>query len=123
MKVYIESLGCASNLADTSRIKKYFVANAVELASNYKEAEIIILMSCGFNQIILEENIKRLNEFKLTGAKVYLGGCIPKINKDVAQLVDYSFGPKDLDNLDLIFGFENKIENFSSEFNNGIDLF
>lgn len=117
MKAYIESLGCASNQADTNKIKKYFVANSVQLVSDYKNAEIIVLMSCGFNQIILEENIKRLNEFKQTGAKVYLGGCIPKIKKDVNELVDYSFGPKDLDNLDLIFGFDNKIENFSSEFN------
>ena len=117
MKAYVEHLGCASNVADTNRIKKYFLANDVELVTDYMDAEIIVLMSCGFNTIMLERNIQRLKEFKKSGAKIYLGGCVPKIDKDSSKLVNYSFGPKDLDNLDLIFGFENKIENFSAEFN------
>lgn len=120
MKAYIESLGCASNLADTNKIKKYFIANEIELVLDYKNADIIILMSCGFNQIILEENIKLLQEFELnkkSNAKIYLGGCIPKINTEVTKLVDYSFGPKEIKNLDLIFGFDNKVEKFSPEFN------
>lgn len=117
MKAYIESLGCASNLADTEKIKKYFLANNVNLVSNHHVANLIVLMSCGFNQIILNENLERLEEFKKTGAKIYLGGCIPKIKKEVSELVDYTFGPKDLNKLDLIFGFENTIENFSPSFN------
>ena len=116
MKVYIESLGCESNLADTNRIMEYFKINNVKLTTNYKEADFIILMSCGFNNIMMKDNLRRLQDFKKTDAKIILGGCIPKIRKEIIKTVDYSFGPKELEVLDQIFRFKNNIKNISPQF-------
>jgi threonylcarbamoyladenosine tRNA methylthiotransferase CDKAL1 len=114
MKAYIESMGCDSNRADTNRVQKYLKGNGVDVVEDYKIADYIILMSCGFNSIIMKENLKRLYNFKKTDAKIILGGCIPKLEK---IKVDYAFGPKELYKLDEIFKLPNKIANFSPEFN------
>jgi len=117
MKVYIESLGCDSNLADTSRIRKYFAANMAKLVQDYRKADLIILMSCGFNKIMMDKNIRRLKTFiRKSDARILLGGCIPKINKKINSLVDESFGPKELDKLDTLFNFRTKISGISPEF-------
>jgi len=117
MKAYIESLGCDSNLADTNRIKKYFEINGAKIIQDYKKADIIILMSCGFNKIMMNKNIKRLKSLAKTNAKILLGGCMPKINKNIINLADYSFGPRELNKLDKIFNFKIKINQISPEFN------
>lgn len=116
MKVYIESMGCDSNIADSNRIKKFLKSNQIEIISDYNGADFIILMSCGFNQIILKDNINRLKELKKTGAKIILGGCIPKIDPKVCDLVDYHFGPRDLDKIKEIFSLNQDIEKVSPEF-------
>ena len=110
-------MGCESNLADTNRIRNYFNVNGANVIKDYKKADIIILMSCGFNQIMMKDNLARLNKFNKTNAKVLLGGCIPKIKKETTKLVDDFFGPKDLDKLDQIFNFKTKIKEVSPQFN------
>ncbi len=116
MKIYIESMGCDSNIADSNKVKKFLKNSGAKIVSDYHNADFIILMSCGFNQIILKDNIKRLNELKKTGAKLILGGCVPKIDPTVCKLVNYSFGPKELARLKEIFQFNQDIEGISPEF-------
>jgi len=116
MKVYIESRGCDSNIADSNKVKKFLKNSGAEIVSDYHEADFIILMSCGFNQIILKDNINRLKELKKTGAKLILGGCIPKIEPEVCDLVDYYFGPKEFEKVKEIFNLNQDIENVSPEF-------
>ncbi len=116
MKVYIESMGCDSNIADSNKVKKFLKESEFEIVSDFKNTDFIILMSCGFNKIILKDNVHRLKEFKKTGAKLILGGCIPKIDPEVCDLVDYYFGPKEFERLKEIFNSSKDIENISPEF-------
>ena len=117
MKVYIESAGCYSNLADTNQIREYILFNKGELVNNPKKADFIIFMSCGFNNLILQDNFKRLIELKNNKAKILLGGCIPHINKEIPSFIDFSFGPREMEKLDQIFKFKLSINKFSSQFN------
>jgi len=119
MKVYIESMGCDSNIADSNKVKKFLKGNNAEIVSDYKKAEFIILMTCGFNQIILKDNIDRLKKLKKTGAKIILGGCIPKIEPKSCKLADYCFNPREFKKLKEIFNFNNDIEKISPEFKRG----
>jgi len=116
MKVYIESMGCDSNIADSNKVKKFLKENGIEIISDYKKAEFIILMTCGFNQIILKDNINRLKELKKTGAKIILGGCIPKIEPKFCKLADYNFNPRGFEKLNEIFNLNKDIEKISPEF-------
>lgn len=109
-------MGCDSNVADSNKIKKFLKNSGAEIISDFKKANFIILMSCGFNQIILKNNINRLKEFKKTGAKLILGGCIPKIDPKVCELVDYCFNPKELEKVKEIFSLNQNIEKVSPEF-------
>ena len=106
MKAYIESMGCDSNVADANQVMKYLKANNVEIVSDSKEADYIFLMSCGFNNIILDNNIKRLRELKKLNVKLILGGCIPKIKKEITKEVDFFFYPKEINKLDDYFNFK-----------------
>jgi len=116
MKAYVESMGCDSNIADANKVKKYLMANNVELVSNPKDADYIFFMSCGFNKIVLNDNLARLEELKKTNAKIILGGCIPKIKESVTDTVDFFFNPRELEKLDEYFNYEFKMNNFSPSF-------
>jgi len=115
-KVYIESMGCESNLADSKKVEKYLEGNGAVIVSDITKADYIILMSCGFNKIMLKDNINKLKAFRKTGAKIILGGCVPKIDESVCKLADYSFGARELDKVGKIFGFNSDIEKISPEF-------
>ncbi len=116
VNVYIESMGCDSNLADSKKIEKYLAENGQTIVSDITKADYIILMSCGFNKIMLKNNITKLKAFRKTGAKIILGGCVPKIDESVCKLADYSFGARELDKVEQIFGLKSNIEKISPEF-------
>ncbi len=117
MKVYLESLGCDSNKADTNRIAKYLVLNNVTIVRTPKVADFVILMSCGFNKIMLDKNTERIKTLrKATKARLLLGGCVSKIDKGTRKLVDFCFGPRELDKLDGFFKFKKKLRGVSPDF-------
>lgn len=103
-KVYIESLGCDSNKADTNQVAKWISKNKGVLVGDFEEANFIILMSCSFNTIIRDKNIGRLKEFrKNKKAKIILGGCMSLIDSSTKKYADYFFGPRQINKLEEIF--------------------
>ena len=48
MKVGFVSLGCSKNLVDTEKTIGIFKANKYEIVNNPKEAEVIVINTCGF---------------------------------------------------------------------------
>ena len=48
MKVGFISLGCNKNLVDTEKTISIFKENNYEIVNNPKEAEIIVINTCGF---------------------------------------------------------------------------
>lgn len=118
MNVYIESSGCDSNKADMSMVGRYFKKNGNFLIDSPKDANIIVYMSCGFNETKRQENLKRIHELKgIRGARLYVGGCLPSIDKEVKNMVDGTFGPRTINSLDYLFDQKDSIDFESPYFN------
>ena len=83
MKVGFVSLGCSKNLVDTEMCIGLFKKHKYEVVAEPKEAEIIIVNTCGFIEAAKEEAINTILEmasYKLNGMCKYLVamGCLVK---------------------------------------------
>ena len=87
MKVGFVSLGCSKNLVDTEMCIGLFKKHKYEIVSDPKEAEIIVVNTCGFIESAKEEAINTILEmsvYKETGNCKYLiaMGCLVKRYKN-----------------------------------------
>ena len=82
MKVGFISLGCSKNLIDTEMGISIFKNNNFEIVNNPKEAEIIVVNTCGFIASAKEEAINtiiEMAEFKKKKCKYLIAmGCLVK---------------------------------------------
>lgn len=62
MKIGVVSLGCAKNLVDTEIVLGFLTGAAHEIVSDPREAEIIIVNTCGFIESAKEESIDAILE-------------------------------------------------------------
>ena len=80
MKLGIVSLGCAKNLYDSEMILGILKKNNVEIVNNTKEADVILINTCGFIESAKEEAISTIFEMlelkKKYNKKVVVTGCL-----------------------------------------------
>ena len=81
MKIGFISLGCTKNLVDTEMTIGLFKEHNYEIVNNVKEAEVIIINTCGFIESAKQEAIDtmlEMAEYKQTGKCKYLiaMGCL-----------------------------------------------
>lgn len=81
MKIGFVSLGCSKNLIDTEMVIGLFKNNNYEIVNNPKEAEIILINTCGFIESAKIEGINtilEMSEYKKTGKCKFLVviGCL-----------------------------------------------
>ena len=80
MKLGIISLGCAKNLYDSEMILGILKKNNVEIVNNTKDADIILINTCGFIESAKEETINTIFEIvelkKKYNKKVVVTGCL-----------------------------------------------
>ena len=81
MKVGFISLGCSKNLVDTEMAIGIFKNKKFEIVNNPKEAEILVINTCGFIESAKEEGINtilEMAEYKKNGKCKYLiaMGCL-----------------------------------------------
>ena len=62
MKIGFISLGCSKNLVDTEMMIGLFKKNNFKIVNNPKEAEIIVINTCGFIGPAKEEAINTIFE-------------------------------------------------------------
>ena len=62
MNVGFVSLGCSKNLVDTEMMIGLFKNNNFKIVNNPKEAEIIVINTCGFIEPAKEEAINTILE-------------------------------------------------------------
>jgi tRNA A37 methylthiotransferase MiaB len=92
-KVCIESAAwmCEGNIIDSSRVCRYIQENGHYITDNVKEADFIIINSCGFIKS-REEASAKLFEFyysqKKDNASIIMFGCLIKINKELINSLD-----------------------------------
>ena len=87
MNVGFVSLGCSKNLVDTEMMIGLFKTKKFNIVNDPKEADIIIVNTCGFIEQAKEEAINTLlemAEYKKTGKCKYLiaTGCLVERYKD-----------------------------------------
>ena len=106
MKVGFVSLGCSKNLIDTEIMIGKFKKNNFEIVNDPKNAEIIIINTCGFIDSAKEEAINtilEMAEYKKQRCKyLIVTGClVQRYYKDLIKLlpeVDLFIKLEDYDN-------------------------
>lgn len=98
---HIINLGCAKNLVDSYSIADILDNNGYQLTDYIKDAEFIIVNTCGFIDIAREESyqtIQQLVEQKEDYQKIIVGGCLTERYKDSIlskiPFVDAIFGTR-----------------------------
>lgn len=76
MKVGFVSLGCCKNLVDSEQIMGVLQENGHEIVSDPRQADAIVINTCGFIQPAKEESISTIFEMCQYGAKVIVCGCL-----------------------------------------------
>ena len=74
--VGLVSLGCHKNLVDSENILGLFDRNGYEITNNPKEADIIVVNTCGFIESSKKESIDNILEMVTYGKKVVVTGCL-----------------------------------------------
>ena len=90
MKVGFVSLGCSKNLIDTEVTIGKFKEHKFEIVNNPKEAEIIVINTCGFIESAKEEAINtilEMAEYKKKKCKylIVMGCLVQRYYEDLVK--------------------------------------
>ena len=75
-KIGFISLGCPKAGSDTEKMLSKIKAEGYEIASNYKDSELVIVNTCGFIDSAVEESLDAISEALDENGKVIVTGCL-----------------------------------------------
>ena len=116
MNVFIDTLGCAKNEYDSQMLAASLVERGCNIVYDAREADILIVNTCGFIHDAKQESIERifdLTEFRTGDKKLIVTGCLSEryhaeLAKEMPE-VDMFFGVNDYDDIpDIILGSADK---------------
>ncbi len=84
-KVGIVSLGCPKALVDSERIITKLRADGYTLSPDYKDADIVVVNTCGFLDSARDESLDAIGEAMNENGKVLVTGCMgatPELIRD-----------------------------------------
>lgn len=102
--VFLLTLGCPKNEADSDSFAGCFYASGWKIVDNSEKADLLLLNTCAFIQPAVEESLEAIAEAvewknRKTGRKLILAGCLPGRypNDDSGGLEDFDLiaGPGD----------------------------
>jgi ribosomal protein S12 methylthiotransferase len=70
------SLGCPKNLVDSERILTQLRTEGYEVASDYDQADLVIVNTCGFVDAAIEESLDAIGEALEENGRVIVTGCL-----------------------------------------------
>lgn len=76
MKVYVESYGCAMNLADGRLMAELLAEAGHTIVDRPEEADVIILNTCTVRADTERRMLKRLEELRAYGKRLVVAGCL-----------------------------------------------
>lgn len=76
MKVGFVSLGCCKNLVDSEQIMGVLRENGHEIVGDPRQADAIVINTCGFIQPAKEESINTIFEMSQYASKLIVTGCL-----------------------------------------------
>ena len=102
---------CERRKLDIRRIATYFTKNGYQIITNPRKADIIILSTCGANDILTNYHLDNIKRFKKYRADLIVTGCIPDTDKGkFEKIYDGEFiTTKNLEKIDTYFP-DNKIK-------------
>jgi len=116
-KIHLTTLGCSKNLYDSEILMGQLKANNVTLMEDPREADIVIVNTCGFIESAKQESIEAILEAGLLkkyqpGLKLLICGCLSKrynleLRKELPE-VDAFFGTEDFDKITNYLGLSIK---------------
>ncbi|UCD13322.1 MAG: hypothetical protein JSW60_07130, partial [Thermoplasmatales archaeon] len=103
--VFIYSIACERRNIDAQKIYSYLSENDFNIVDDIKEADYIILMTCGFVKSISDRSLELIKKFKEYDSELIVAGCLPDILKEKFDSVfDGKIIPtKDMNRIDEIF--------------------
>lgn len=75
-KIGFVSLGCPKALVDSERIMTQLRAEGYQLVPTYKDADLVIVNTCGFIDSAVEESLDSIGEALAENGKVIVTGCL-----------------------------------------------
>jgi ribosomal protein S12 methylthiotransferase len=75
-KVGFVSLGCPKALVDSERIITQLRAQGYDLVSNYQDAEVVVVNTCGFIDAAITESLDTIKEAMAKNGRVIVTGCL-----------------------------------------------
>ena len=70
------SLGCPKALVDTERIVTELRARGYRIGQTYREADVVIVNTCGFVNAAVKESIDAITEALAENGRVIVCGCL-----------------------------------------------
>ena len=97
MNYSIKIYGCKLNQAETEGIEKLLSKNFKKTSS--KEADIVVLNSCGVIDKTERKVLKKAKKWKNKGKRVVITGCLPSMTGKVKEVADVIIKGNDPDEL------------------------
>ena len=75
-KVGFVSLGCPKALVDSERILSGLRAEGYEISSTYRDADVVVVNTCGFIDAAVDESLEAIGEALAENGRVIVTGCL-----------------------------------------------
>ncbi|MCD6385212.1 hypothetical protein J7M23_05480, partial [Candidatus Sumerlaeota bacterium] len=83
--VYLDVVGCPENRYDVDQLRAFLVNRGVKITTNPREADTLIVNTCGLTQMnenLSKKMIAKIKENASPDSRLIISGCLPKIHPD-----------------------------------------
>jgi len=88
-RVFIYNVGCKLRLLDAKRLSEYLSLNNYKIVDNIKEADIIVLFTCGALDSDTKRSFANIKKLKKYPGELIVVGCVPETDKeDIKKIFD-----------------------------------
>ena len=87
MKIYLEVYGCTANKSDASLVKGLLKEESHEIVEKIDDSDVIVLLTCTVIGTTEQRMLSRLREFKKTGKKIIVTGCMASAQPDLVKSI------------------------------------
>ena len=101
-KYFIKAQGCVCNIADSKKISEFLKKTGNKIIKNPDEADEIIVVSCGFNELKLNHSLQEIKELESKNKKIKIAGCIPKIRPERLTKYEIIGNPRNFEDIERI---------------------
>ena len=104
-KVALLSNGCRRRGMDATRLQRYFEANGLSLVQRYDQADLLVLLTCAYNQHHEDECFALIRRLRRLRGRLMVLGCLAGIAAERLRREFHgaSLATKELDRIDELF--------------------